>query len=53
MQLLMNLSAHSPRDHNPMMERIEEVLRKFWGYDRFLPLQKQAMECVCRRRDTR
>jgi len=31
-----------------MPEPIEEVLRKYWGFDRFLPLQKQAMDCVCR-----
>ena len=31
-----------------MPESIEEVLRKYWGFDKFLPLQKQAMECVCR-----
>jgi ATP-dependent DNA helicase RecQ len=37
---------------NQMSETIEEVLRKYWGYDRFLPLQKQAMECVCRGRDS-
>ena len=35
-----------------MAESIEEVLRKYWGFDRFLPLQKQAMECVCRGRDS-
>jgi superfamily II DNA helicase RecQ len=29
-----------------MPEPIEEVLRKYWGFDRFLPLQKQAMDCV-------
>jgi superfamily II DNA helicase RecQ len=33
-----------------MPESIEEVLRKYWGFDQFLPLQKQAMECVCRGR---
>ena len=31
---------------------IEEVLRKCWGFDKFLPLQKEAMECVCRGRDS-
>jgi ATP-dependent DNA helicase RecQ len=31
---------------------IEEVLQKYWGFDRFLPLQKQAMECVGRGRDS-
>ena len=31
---------------------IEEVLRKYWGFDGFLPLQKEAMECVCAGRDS-
>lgn len=35
-----------------MPESIEGVLRKYWGFDKFLPLQKQAMECVCRGRDS-
>jgi ATP-dependent DNA helicase RecQ len=35
-----------------MPESIEEVLRKYWGYGTFLPLQKEAMECVCRGRDS-
>ncbi len=35
-----------------MPEPIEEVLRKYWRFDRFLPLQKQAMDCVCRGRDS-
>jgi ATP-dependent DNA helicase RecQ len=28
------------------MERLRRVLKKYWGYDRFLPLQDQAMACV-------
>ena len=35
-----------------MQESIEAVLRQYWGFDQFLPLQKQAMECVCRGRDS-
>ncbi len=35
-----------------MPDGIEEVLRKFWGFDTFLPLQRQAMECVRRGRDS-
>jgi ATP-dependent DNA helicase RecQ len=31
---------------------IEEVLRKYWGFDGFLPLQREAMECVCAGRDS-
>jgi ATP-dependent DNA helicase RecQ len=35
-----------------MPDSVEEVLRKYWGFDNFLPLQKQAMECVCRGQDS-
>jgi superfamily II DNA helicase RecQ len=35
-----------------MPDSVEEVLRKYWGFGRFLPPQKQAMECVCRGRDS-
>lgn len=35
-----------------MIQSIEEVLSKYWGYDKFLPLQKQAIECACERRDS-
>jgi ATP-dependent DNA helicase RecQ len=31
---------------------IEEVLRRYWGFDGFLPLQKEAMDCVCSGRDS-
>ncbi|MDY6972209.1 MAG: DNA helicase RecQ [Thermodesulfobacteriota bacterium] len=31
---------------------IEGALRKYWGYDGFLPLQKEAMECVGHNRDS-
>ncbi|NCQ29304.1 MAG: DNA helicase RecQ [Armatimonadetes bacterium] len=31
-----------------MRERILEVLRRYWGYDSFLPLQEHAMACVMR-----
>lgn len=31
---------------------IEEVLKRYWGYERFLPLQRQAMECVLQARDS-
>jgi len=34
------------------MEHIQKALVKYWGYDNFLPLQKQAMECVSRGRDS-
>ncbi|NQT00609.1 MAG: DNA helicase RecQ [Planctomycetes bacterium] len=35
-----------------MMENIREALVKYWGYDGFLPLQKQAMECISRLQDS-
>jgi ATP-dependent DNA helicase RecQ len=35
-----------------MPDSLEEVLRKYWGFDSFLPLQKQAIECICRGRDS-
>ncbi|MCK5187758.1 MAG: RecQ family ATP-dependent DNA helicase, partial [Deltaproteobacteria bacterium] len=28
------------------MLSVEEALKKYWGYDSFLPLQKKAMDCV-------
>lgn len=28
------------------------VLRRYWGYDRFLPLQAEAMQCVLQARDS-
>jgi len=35
-----------------MMKNIKKVLGKYWGYDSFLPLQKQAMECISRGNDS-
>jgi len=35
-----------------VIENIEKVLAKYWGYDSFLPLQKQAIECVVRGQDS-
>jgi ATP-dependent DNA helicase RecQ len=50
------LKAHawacSPLVLLAMMEDIRKVLNKYWGYGSFLPLQKQAMECVGRGRDS-
>ncbi len=34
------------------MERIVEVLRKHWGYGDFRPLQREAMDCALRGRDS-
>jgi ATP-dependent DNA helicase RecQ len=35
-----------------MMEDIQKALGKYWGYDGFLPLQKEAMECISRGTDS-
>lgn len=36
----------------PGRRDLSEVLRRYWGYDSFLPLQAEAMECVLRGRDS-
>jgi ATP-dependent DNA helicase RecQ len=35
-----------------MANNIAEILKKYWGYDQFRPLQEQAMNCVCNGRDS-
>ena len=35
-----------------MIQQIEQTLQKYWGYDKFLPLQEQAMQCVGSGRDS-
>lgn len=35
-----------------MIESIQKALGKYWGFDGFLPLQKQAMECIGRGTDS-
>ena len=35
-----------------MIQQIEQTLQKYWGYDKFLPLQEQAMQCVGNGRDS-
>ena len=35
-----------------MAEGIEQVLKKYWGFDGFLPLQQEAMTCVREGRDS-
>jgi ATP-dependent DNA helicase RecQ len=34
------------------MERLRTILKKYWGYNRFLPLQEQAMSCVLKNQDS-
>jgi ATP-dependent DNA helicase RecQ len=31
---------------------IETTLRKYWGHEQFLPLQREAIECVVAGRDS-
>jgi len=35
-----------------MAANIEDVLQKYWGFESFLPLQREAMACVCEGRDS-
>jgi ATP-dependent DNA helicase RecQ len=35
-----------------MADSIEAVIKKYWGFDGFLPLQKEAMRCICEGRDS-
>ncbi|UCG47408.1 MAG: DEAD/DEAH box helicase [Phycisphaerales bacterium] len=35
-----------------MIKNIQNVLARYWGFDGFLPLQKQAIECVARGKDS-
>jgi ATP-dependent DNA helicase RecQ len=34
------------------MERLDALLKQYWGYDTFLPLQREAMACSLNRRDS-
>jgi ATP-dependent DNA helicase RecQ len=34
-----------------MMDAIREALKRYWGYDGFLPLQERAMGCIAEGRD--
>ena len=34
------------------MDRLGDILKQNWGYDRFLPLQREAMQCALDRRDS-
>jgi len=31
---------------------LEDILKKYWGFDSFLPLQKEAMNCILKGRDS-
>jgi ATP-dependent DNA helicase RecQ len=34
------------------MKKIEKAMTQYWGYDTFLPLQKEAMECIVHSQDS-
>ena len=34
------------------MENIKKAIHKYWGYTDYLPLQKEAMECISKGRDS-
>ena len=33
-------------------DTLQETVKKYWGYDNFLPLQREAMQCVMQGRDS-
>jgi len=39
-------------DRDSNLASLVDVLRHYWGYDRFLPLQEEAMRCVLEGRDS-
>lgn len=41
-----------PISLDTVTEQILRVLKKYWGYERFLPLQKEAMQCAGTGRDS-
>ena len=36
----------------PVPARLRQVIRRYWGYDRLLPMQAEAMACVLQGRDS-
>ncbi|HVT27546.1 MAG TPA: DNA helicase RecQ [Lacipirellulaceae bacterium] len=49
-QTSTQLSRTERRDSH--RDRLEQVLKTFWGFDDFLPLQREAMQCVLESRDS-
>jgi len=35
-----------------VVDRVQEVLKRYWGYDEFLPLQREAIQCGVSGRDS-
>ncbi len=46
------MSADAPKLTESMTNTIQEVMRRYWGYDAFRPLQREAMEAVLAGRDS-
>jgi ATP-dependent DNA helicase RecQ len=44
--------AEAQRSERVTPLTLESALKKYWGYDRFLPLQKEAMDCALSGRDS-
>ncbi|MCK4516939.1 MAG: DEAD/DEAH box helicase, partial [Spirochaetaceae bacterium] len=34
------------------MQQVVDILKRYWGYDDFLPLQREAIQCGVSRRDS-
>ena len=34
------------------MDALRKIIKQYWGYESFLPLQREAMECALERRDS-
>jgi len=45
-------AAREPSGQTIPEGTIEAALRKYWGYEKFLPLQREAIECVAGGRDS-
>ena len=59
MQLRLSLHGHTRRDPIPSLscviiqtEFLHETVRRVWGYDRFLPLQAEAIAAILEGRDS-
>ncbi|NLW83749.1 MAG: DNA helicase RecQ [Phycisphaerae bacterium] len=35
-----------------MLTAVQNAMRRYWGYERFLPLQQEAMTCIVQKRDS-
>jgi ATP-dependent DNA helicase RecQ len=46
------MSSVAPTNSSAVSQRLLDVLQHYWGYSSFLPLQREAMECVLGHRDS-